>query len=44
METKLTKKDNFYFWHYDRGLCYLEDEIFILLVLSELYNKDIRRF
>lgn len=38
---KLKLEDSFYFWHYDRGFCYLEDEIFILLVLSELYNKDI---
>lgn len=38
---KLKLEDSFYFWHYDRGLWYLEDEIFLLLVLSELYNKNI---
>ena len=38
---KFTKTDNFYFWHYDRGLWYLEDEIVIFLILSGLYERNI---
>ena len=38
---KFKKTDNFYFWHYDRGLWYLEDEIFILLILTGLHEKNI---
>ena len=41
---KLKEKDSFYFQDYDRSLWYLEDEMFLLLVLSELYNKNIITF
>lgn len=41
MNKIFNNQDNFFFWSWDRGLWYLEDEIVILLILSGLYEKDI---
>lgn len=41
MNKIFNKKDNFFFWSWDRGLWYLEDEIVILLILSGLYERNI---
>lgn len=41
MNKIFNNQDNFFFWSWDRGLWYLEDEIVILLILSGLYERNI---
>lgn len=41
MNKIFNKEDNFFFWSWDRGLWYLEDEVVILLILSGLYERNI---